>query len=457
MRKHKRSGSLLATKISKFNFDGTSYRIREDKRGNSVKGCSLLPLTLRPRLFGVGIVAGAVAIMGTCFNLSSNQVSAAVQATLTIPDNISANVNPTANGGFAEGTPGQVEVSTNNQAGYTLSIKSKDGTELKNGSNSLQSITTNLTADQYKNSEYYNTWGFKPDVVNSLANTNYIPSPSTSGIVLAKSNTNSLTPESFNLAIATKVDKSIAAGNYTNSFVLTATGNEARYNIKFDNNGGTGGPQAPQTDLIGDDLEVQIESETPSMEGKDFLGWCTKTPKEDGTCTGVVVQPGGCFPLCKCDLDITLYAMYGTKSSGGSGGTGSSAPSGTFSGMSNGTPCESAGYQGMVYAGLCWMNSDFQTNRNFFQAIGDCASIGWRLPASSDFYNLIRDNSLGSGSGLHDAGWENGDYWSSTMNNHDSANYLTVTDSSAKVNGGVVNYTTTAKLDNTFSVRCVAG
>ena len=391
--------------------------------------------------------------MGTCFNLSSNQVSAAVQATLTIPDNISADVNPMANNGFAEGTPGQVEVSTNNQAGYTLSIKAKDGTELKNGSNVLNSISTNLTVDQYKNGEYYNTWGFKPDVVNSLANTNYIPSPSTSGIVLAKANTNSLLPETFNLAIATKVRQDAVAGNYANSFVLTATGNEARYNITFDNNGGTGGPQAAQTGLIGDNLEVQIESETPSMSGKDFLGWCTKKPKDDGSCTGVIVQPAGCFPLCKCDLNITLYAMYGTKTSGGGGG--SSAPSGSFSGMSKGTPCESNGYSGTVYAGLCWMNSDLYTsNRNFYQAVAECTAVGWRLPSQADFKNLIDSTKgLGSGDGLSKAGWS-GNYWSSTPNySYNGAYSLDVNSSSAYVGygGNIVS------MGNTYSVRCVAG
>ena len=349
MRKHKRSGSLLATEISKFNFDGTSYQIREDKRGNSVKGCSLLPLALRPRLFGAaGVVAGICVVSGALSSV--NNTSATVQATLTIPDSISVNVNPYENNGFAEGSVGQVEMSTNNQAGYTLSIKAKDGTELKNGDNTLQSITNPLTLDEYRNGSngesYLNTWGFKPDVLNSKVNTSYIPSPSTNGILLAETNISSIVPDTFNLAIATKVDKSIAAGNYTNSFILTGTGKEATYNIKFDNNGGTGGPEGPLVGEIGEKLEVQIGDLTPTMEGKDFLGWCSRKPKEDGTCTGVIVQPEGCFPLCKCDLNITLYAMFGTKSGSGGGG-----------GEIIGSDCSRPNYDGPAkyYAGLCWM------------------------------------------------------------------------------------------------------
>ena len=449
MRKQNRSCGLAAAAKQKCNFGARLHQnaeIKYNKRGNSAEGYSLLTSALRPRLFGIGIVIGAVAFIGAALSVNSNQVSAAVQATLTIPDSISADVNPMANNGFAEGTPGQVEVSTNNQAGYTLSIKAKDGTELKNGSNVLNSISTNLTVDQYKNGEYYNTWGFKPDVVNSLANTNYIPSPSTSGIVLAKANTNSLLPETFNLAIATKVSQDAVAGNYANSFVLTATGNEARYNITFDNNGGTGGPQAAQTGLIGDDLEVQIESDTPSMSGKDFLGWCTKKPKEDGSCTGVIVQPAGCFPLCKCDLNITLYAMYGKKTGGTGGGGGAN-----YYGVSNGTSCEYYGQQGTVYAGLCWMNKDYKTSRIWYQATGDCPA-GWHLPSQAEFNALISSSGLGSGNGLYNAGW-NGGYWSSTPRNtnYNYAYNLYVDSSSAHINDGGND------MASNYSVRCVAG
>ena len=451
MRKQNRSCGLLPTAKQKFNFGAKMYqntkaKDKSNKRGYSAEGYSLLTSALRPRLFGgnikdkpndntlfrfgFSVKVGAIALPLLALGITiaqANNVSAAVQATLTIPDNISADVNPMANNGFAEGTAGQVEVSTNNQAGYTLSIKAKDGTELKNGSNVLNSISTNLTADQYKNGEYYNTWGFKPDVVNSLANTNYIPSPSTSGIVLAKSNTNSLLPETFNLAIATKVSQDAVAGNYSNSFVLTATGNEARYNITFDNNGGTGGPQAAQTGLIGDNLEVQIESETPSMSGKDFLGWCTKKPKEDGSCTGVIVQPAGCFPLCKCDLDITLYAMYGKKTGGSTGGIGGDG--------TNGTACSTSGKNGFWYGGLCWMDSDiklsYASTWTWENAKTACPS-GWRLPSRDEFQVLL--NNAGNGGKIYDLGWTSGSYyWSSTEKSSIEAYVLQVSSTNAAI------------------------
>ena len=448
MRKHNRSCSALVTAKSRYHFDKNLYqnaeiKTKNNKRGYSAEGYSLLTSALRPRLFGAAgiatLVVGACIIGG--FTSSVDNASATVQATLTIPDTISVDVNPYENNGFAEGAAGQVEVSTNNQAGYTLSIKSKDGTELKNGDNTLRPITTSLTADEYRNGSngdnYFNTWGFKPDVLNNEVNTSFIPSPSTNGIVLASTHTNSKLPETFNLAIATKVDKSMAAGNYTNSFVLTATGNEAQYNIAFDVGEGSGGPEEVQHGYIGDDLEVQINSAIPTLEGKDFLGWCTKKPKEDGSCTGVVVQPAGCFPLCKCDLDITLYAMWGTKAGGGSvGGEGIL-----------GADCSRPNYDGPAkyYAGLCWMWEDY-TNTNWQTAKTSCPS-GWRLPSQNEFQSLIYN--VGIAGQLYSAGW-NGTYWSSSQRANDgSSAYVLV----VNTNSASTNNTASA---NAHPLRCVA-
>ena len=433
------------------------------KRGNSAESSTLLLSALRPRLGDVdrirlncvgrtrlgcmGTVAAGIALMGGIYCGISNISSAsATSVTLTVPESINVNVNPSADNGYAESTDNQVAISTGNQAGYTLSIKAKDSTNSndlvneQDKSSKLTSITESLTADQYKNGAYVNTWGFKSDVVNSQANSNYLPGPTTDGILLAKTNSNNKDGDTFKFAIATKVNNEVAAGNYSNNFVLTATGNTLKYTIRFNNNGGTGGPAAPQEGTIGDaDLEVQINSETPTMQGKDFLGWCTKQPKEDGSCTGVVVQPAGCFPLCKCDLNITLYAMYGTKSGSG-GGSG-------FNSGNDWTDCSSSGYDGPAksFGGYCWMWKDYKTSRTWEEAKSDCPA-GWHLPSRAEFQKLT---GIMSDSRLFNNGWS-GLYWSTTPGSSTNAYSLNVDGSSATV---YFNGTTSTPK----SVRCVAG
>ena len=446
MRKQNRSCDSIVTAKQKFNFGARLHqnsiiKDKENKRGYSAEGYSLLTSALRPRLFGIGILAGVVTVVGICLNYGNNQVYA-VSAILSVPEGISVNVNPSSNNGFAESNNGAISVSTGNQMGYTLTIKAKDNNQLKNGSNVLNSISSNLTADQYKNGDYVNTWGMKPSSINSSTNTSYVPGPTTSGIIIAQTNMNSTTAENYSLGIAAKVDSNTVAGNYGNTFVLTATANDAHYNITFNKNGGSGGPSATQTGSIGSSTTVTIASGTPTYSNKDFLGWCTENPGTGDTCNGALIQPGGKFPLCKCDLNITLYAMYGTAAP--------VIPT-------TGGDCSHSGYSGTAkyYADLCWMWQDVSGNFTWTDALNACPT-GWRLPSQAEFQNLL--NAIGRGNQLYTAGWRHstGNYWSTTPYNTGGAYYLVVSSNSASITNGSNRdgYTSTS---NPFGVRCVAG
>ena len=435
MRKHKRSSSLLATEKQNLIFGGRQRRrdTNDNKRGNGAKDCSLRSLAPRPRLFGVaGMITGICVLGGIAVNLSD---VSAVSATLSVPDSVSVNVNPTLNDGFAESIPGEVSVSTSNLAGYTLSIKAKDsvnGNSLVNTNNSnarLNSITTTLSEEQYKNGSngetYVNTWGFKPDYVDSSPNTSYRPGPDTNGIVLAKTNSDSAL-DNINLAIAAKVDSSTITGNYTNTFVLTAVPNEAKYNITYNLNGGSGGPgNITETGDIGSSTEIAINGTAPTPpSGKDFLGWCSKNPGTSDTCDGVLVQPGKSLYLCKCDLNITLYALYGKHVS-------------PFEGKVDGESCSSTGgYAGKVYASKCWMWSDYGVGStsvwNWIDAQNICPT-GWHLPSKSEFEILI--GRMG-GAKLYNAGWSTNGYWTSTSYNSEAAYNLYIQDNGAFVSLG---------------------
>ena len=450
MRKQNRSCGVLATAKSRYHFGTKLYKTNKcnksrrlvtdsniyNKRGNSAEGYSLLPSVLRPRLFGVGIAVGLATVIGITLNASDNPASA-VSATLSVPEGISVNANPTTNNGFAESSNGAISVSTSNQMGYTLTIKAKDNNQLKNGSNVLNSISTNLTADQYKNGDYVNTWGMKPSAINSADNTSYIPGPNTSGVTLASTHASSNDAENYSIGIAAKVDSNTVAGNYTNTFVMTATANEATYNITFNTNGGSGGPSSPQHGDIGSSTYVNIASGTPSYSGKDFLGWCSVNPGTGDTCNGVLVQPGGQFPLCKCDLNVTLYAMYGTK---------------PITPGTNGADCTVAGHSGKYYGGYCWQWMDASGGSTWAEAKTVCNSMGWSLPTYDQFHSLLK--AIGSGSQLYNAGWKAGRYWSSTPGGSSTlAYFLYVASSSASLNyGSSHGYSTSS----TLGVRCVS-
>ena len=407
-----------------------------NKRGYSTEGSTLLPSVLRPRLFGIGVAISTIMAIGTSLDSNSNQASA-VSATLSIPEGISVNVNPSVDNGFAESSNGAVSVSTGNQAGYTLTIKAKDNNQLKNGSNVLNSISTNLTTDQYKNGDYANTWGFKPSEINNNANTSYVPGPNSStGITLASTHASSNDAENYSIGIAAKVDSNTIAGNYTNTFTISATANEARYNIVLNKNGGSGGPSTgtanyTQTGDIGSSTYVKIKSGEPTKSGVDFLGWCSVNPGTGDTCNGVLVQSDGQFPLCKCDLNITLYAMYGAK---------------PITPGTNGASCTVAGHTGKYYGGYCWQWMDASGGSTWDQAKTVCNSMGWSLPTQAQFQSLL--NAIGSGSQLYNAGWS-GLYWSSTPYGSSIAHRLYINSSSAIFDG----YYATG---DTAGVRCVS-
>ena len=406
----------------------TQRFLYKNKRGYSTEGSTLLPSVLRPRLFGVGIAVGLATVIGITLNASDNPASA-VSATLSVPEGISVNANPTTNNGFAESSNGAISVSTGNQMGYTLTIKAKDNNQLKNGSSVLNSISTNLTADQYKNGDYVNTWGMKPSSINSADNTSYVPGPNTSGVTLASTHASSNDAENYSLGIAAKIDSNTVAGNYTNTFTIAATANEATYTIKYNANGGSPTP-ATQSKPFDTETTVTIEGAAPTnSNGKDFLGWCTENPGDSDTCTGALIQPGGKFPLCKCDLNITLYAMYGTAA----------AKPGA-----DGSDCMIERYVGKVYGGYCWMWQNLSGTYTLAKANSACPN-GWHLPSQGDFQSLL--DAIGSGAQLYQAGWS-GSYWSSTMGNSSSAYRLYVDLTSA----GIID----AHITNPLNVRCVA-
>ena len=439
MRKQNRSCGAIAAAKQKFNFGAKLHQnsgIKDNKRGYSAEGYSLLTSALRPRLFGVGVLIGVIAVVGTSLGVCGN--TSAVSATLSIPDSVSVNVNPTIDNGFAESSNGAISVSTGNLNGYTLAIKAKDSTNgnaLVNTSNSnarLNSISTTLTADQYKEGgNYTNTWGFRPSEINNSPNTSYVPGPnSTTGITLASTHINNTEAENYSIGIAAKINNDTIAGNYTNTFTISATANEARYTIKYDASSLSGATNASsfptESNIITGDTQV-INSTEPTKSGTDFLGWCDEPLQSDGTCKGSVIQAGGNLRMCKCNTEVTLYAMWGTKPE--------VKPK-------DGADCTHSGYSGAAksYGGYCWMWEDLNTkmydgNYVFYypEAETACPS-GWHLPSYAEFNALLTATDYGTEPNLYNEGWKSAYklYWSSTRYS-DGAYHLKVDTTSANI------------------------
>ena len=119
--------------------------------------------------------------------------------------------------------------------------------------------------------------------------------------------------------------------------------------------------------------------------------------------------------MCKCNTDVTLYAMWGTKPK---------APG------TNGADCTVAGHTGKYYGGYCWQWMTASDSSTLQKAETICNSMGWSLPTQDQFQTLL--NNIGTGGQLYNAGWINGYYWSSTPDGWGGMITLSVGGSEAK-------------------------
>ena len=537
------------------NFVQKWRKIHKNKRGYSTEGSTLLPSVLRPRLFGVaGIVvrrtasdysrklvksalmlASIIGLSATVQIINSNSASA-FSITLSVPNSVSLNVNPSTNSGFGESSTGSITIKTDSPAGYKLQLGSKsNGTnDLTNGSSKLTSITASTTADNFKNSGAANTWGYKPSKLSGSANSNYVKAPSGSTVdtldtTSAANGTNNI----YTLAIAAKVDNTIPAGTYSNTFVVTSTANTLSYKITYDLNSGTWSGTSPQSGST-TDSSIKLDTHTPTRSNYTFEGWCSTTVTNNSgtnpTCSGTKYSVGDTYTLTGATNNLNLYAMWKSTArsytitynnnftSAGSPSNMPSTQSGsvtspynvtlrsntptlsgyTFQGWctsssitNNGTTstpscngtkynasstvtissnsqtislyamwksrdgesCSHSGWTGTakLYGGLCWMWTNYGSTYTWANAKTACPS-GWHLPSKAEFEKLL--NAIGDGSQLSDAGWHDfgtiGVYWSSTEVNSGYAYYLNVSSSYA---GLYYNFGKSSD----YYVRCVAG
>ena len=272
--------------------------------------------------------------------VSADDVDAiAKESTLTISfqtDILELEIMPSFGGTFASSNTSSVSVSTDNFTGYSLFISTGNSTSLVNNNNDeIQSISSSVDGTTFStNSAYNNKWGYKPsqyvttnnNVDAVVQNSNYLPAPSGTGTLLAKTSAKNVTSDSYDLSFGARVDMSLPAGTYSTTYVLTVVPNSIVYNITYDDNAtGTVGsmpspnPQAlnlaggtPVTESYG-----TLSSAVPTLADKMFGGWCSVQPTYNSTtendeCSGTTYAAGDDYPIDQTadGTNITLYAIW---------------------------------------------------------------------------------------------------------------------------------------------------
>lgn len=231
-----------------------------------------------------------------------------------------------ANGSFSSSTSEQearFTVTTNNVTGYNLSIAaSDDDGELIGAStdDALSTIGSAVSESTFSSSTSFNNkWGYKPNKYNSSANTDYLPSPTTTASPLDQTNTPNTSANSYSIAIGARINAAITPDTYENTYILVATANNVPYQINYLDNTGdtvTGLPATDSSSNVSASSFI-LSSGEPTRQNYVFIGWCDGTITQDGdsdVCSGTAYQPGDTYNFSNPSPTNTnvanLYAMW---------------------------------------------------------------------------------------------------------------------------------------------------
>ena len=144
---------------------------------------------------------------------------------LTVGD-IGLNLNVESPNGTFNSTSSNIEVSTGNPTGYTLGIKLKDGatSRLVNGTDYLESISEATTESSFRNTSALNGfWGYRPSMIDSEANTDFLAAPSSEGDILDVTEEASTT--TYTIGLGARANYGKETGKYSSTFVIESVAN----------------------------------------------------------------------------------------------------------------------------------------------------------------------------------------------------------------------------------------
>ena len=276
-----------------------------------------------------------IIMLSVIFSVVAGEVNGvwATTSTLTISvtDSVSLNILPNGTTGtFAtsDTSTNNISVSTTNGTGYTLGIKaSTEGSNALNGANSTSipshTITSGVSETNYNDDTYAstnnlnNTWGYRPSKLNSTANSNYLPGPTSASTAITLDKTTSANPTSannYNLAIGVRVDGNTAAGAYSNTFIITVVANPSIYSITYNKNTTDTVSNMP-TNVVNQETSsetVTLANNTPTRTGYTFQDWCTVQVADGADCTGTSYSAGDNWTIdqTQASNSLSLYARW---------------------------------------------------------------------------------------------------------------------------------------------------
>lgn len=271
--------------------------------------------SIKPK--GILLLLPALFLTFLFTNLLTNNTYAA--ASLTVSGDAIINLSSlSAEGTFAKSGNIDITASTDSPSGYKLMIQANNSTSLVSGSNEITSLEpgTSISEETFRNGNYNGKWGFKPSMFNSVANSNFLPSPSTTGDIInattcANGTGSCPNEDNYTIAIGAKVNNTQPIGTYANTFDIMMVSNGIEYSITYRNTKVSNMPEdtAGETEAS----TITLASETPTRDGYNFLGWCTVQPAVDGSCSGTSYSPGQQISTSVAS-NLSLYARWGTTS-----------------------------------------------------------------------------------------------------------------------------------------------
>lgn len=260
--------------------------------------------------------------------LNTNVFATDSTLTISIDDNVlDLDILPNSpNGDFAKSDNSTISVTTDNASGYTLSITASNSTSLSGDNGSIVTIDTAVSENDFSantaeaGSNYNGKWGYLPSKLNSTNNTNFRPSPGTgnNAHTLDVTSTANSTANTYTLAIGARVDSSLPAGSYSNTFVITAVANGTPYTLTYNKNAGSDTVSNMPTNVtngVSYASTINLGTTTPTRTGYAFAGWCTSSASQTSCSSTLYNSTNGnlaSFPIDRTAStnNVTVYAIW---------------------------------------------------------------------------------------------------------------------------------------------------